>query len=317
MVTPVQSPRISVLLPIYNGEKFLDEALQSLANQTFRDFEVIAINDHSTDNSTSIVHAWVEKDTRFRLFENTGPNGLPNALNFGLQHATGEFVARMDQDDICRPDRFAKEIDFLDRHSDIGLVGSGYQPFGLNKKLTPIYHPHRSTDIAWKFITNTRFAHPTVMLRRILIATVGHYPIQEAEDFGFFSQIVHSTPTANISSVLLDYREHGGNMSTVRRDIIQQAVRETYLRNYIYYIGTAKGATEFYQFHAGRSLPVRHLASVYRATWRILTNIQRTYQLKPLNIDWLHTVFLAHVDLARALLRSLLRLQSLGIDIAL
>lgn len=314
MPTSLPTPRISVLLPIYNGGKFLNEALQSLANQTFTDFDVIAVDDHSTDDSAAIVSAWAEKDQRFRLITNTSTNGLPNALNFGLQYTTGEYIARMDQDDICRPERFAEEIAFLDRHTDIGLVGSAYQPFGVNGKPAAVHHPRRSLDIAWKFLTNTRFAHPTTMFRKQLIDTVGAYPVQEAEDFGFFSTIVHAVKTANLSTTLLDYREHGGNMSTVRRDIIQQAVRETFLRNYIFYIGTADGAPEFYRFHAGRWLPLSAVTSVYRSSMRILSSIRHSYGLGMFNSDVIMTTLQVHGELFRGVLRSLLRLQPLVND---
>lgn len=306
MSTP---PRVSVLLPIYNGGKYLDAALASLAAQTFRDFEVLAIDDHSTDDSSAIVQAWVGKDARFRLLTNTGPSGLPHGLNFGLQQAVGTYVARMDQDDLSRPTRLAQQVAFLDQHPKIMLVGTGYMPFGPDRSGQAIHHPRRATDLAWFCLTNTRFAHPSVMFRRSVVEAVGPYPIQEAEDFGFFSKVVQKFPTANLPDVLLDYREHGGNMSTVRREKIAHGVAETYRRNFSAY-GLPTDATEmFYRFHAGRIVRLSDVLLVSRISWNILQSIRHAYHRPWYNPEWLRTMVMVKGLILRALIRSFLHLQ--------
>ena len=307
MSTP---PRVSVLLPIYNGGKYLDAALASIAAQTFRDFEVLAVDDHSTDDSAAIVQAWVAKDSRFRLLTNTGPNGLPYGLNFGLQQAVGTYVARMDQDDLSRPTRLAQQVAFLDQHPKIALVGTGYLPFGPGRSGQAIHHPRRATDLAWFCLTNTRFAHPSVMFRCAVIDAVGPYPIQEAEDFGFFSKVVQKFPTANLPEVLLEYREHGGNMSTVRREKIALGVAETFRRNFTAYQQSPAHLSIFYRFHAGRVVRVTDLPLIMRISWSILNAIRHAYHRPWYDPEWLGTVIMVKGLLLRAVTRSLLHLPS-------
>src|SRR5262245_17330643 len=114
-------PRISVIFPIYNGEKFLHQAMQSVLAQTYQDFEIIAINDGSTDRSAEILESY--RDARIKIIHQEN-QGLALALNTGIMHATGEFIARQDQDDISLPNRFAKQMEYFSHHPDCTLLGT-------------------------------------------------------------------------------------------------------------------------------------------------------------------------------------------------
>ncbi len=121
-VSMKEKPRVTVLMSVYNGEKYLREAIDSILNQTFKDFEFLIIDDGSTDSSADIIRSYT--DFRIRLIQNEKNIGLTRSLNKGLKLAKGEYIARMDVDDISLPIRFEKQVSFLDKYEDVKLVGS-------------------------------------------------------------------------------------------------------------------------------------------------------------------------------------------------
>ena len=121
-------PRISVIMPAYNAEKYIREAIDSILAQTYTDFEFIIIDDASTDATASIVESY--SDERIRFFRNEHNMGVANTLNRGLDLAVGEYIARMDSDDISLPERFAKQVEFMDTHTDVIVCGSNAIVFG-------------------------------------------------------------------------------------------------------------------------------------------------------------------------------------------
>lgn len=174
-------PCISVLLPFHNTAPTLDAAITSIAAQTFTDWELLLIDNASSDESNAITQRWVAKDDRIRLIEE--PNaGIAHALNTGLAQAQGRYIARMDADDISHPERFAKQVKHMDTHPEIGVLGtrttfatsveksSGMRWFTewQNAILTP--HEHYV-----KRFVDAPLAHPTVIFRRELVEQHGHY----------------------------------------------------------------------------------------------------------------------------------------------
>ena len=123
---------VSVILPVFNGEKFLTESINSILNQSFKKFELIVINDGSTDNSYEYIKKF--KDTRLSVINNDKNIGLSNSLNKGILVAKGKYIARMDQDDISLPDRLKKQVAFMDDNPGIGVCGTWLQTFGGIKK---------------------------------------------------------------------------------------------------------------------------------------------------------------------------------------
>ncbi len=200
------NPKISIILPVYNGEKYLSEAINSILNQTYRDFELLIIDGSSTDNTPDIIQSF--HDNRIKYFKKDH-NGLVNSLNFGLEHAVGEFIARQDADDISLPLRFEKQIDFFERNPEYVLAGSyasSIDEFGEN--LGELNYP----PLAWKDIKkyaylHNPFIHPTVMFRKNIIEEVGRYKkFKHAEDYEFWTRIIYKYPCTNIGESLLKYR---------------------------------------------------------------------------------------------------------------
>lgn len=275
------SPLVSIILPVYNGQDWLDQALQSLVGQTFADFELLVIDDGSTDQSAARIRRWAQKDSRIRLMHNDAPHGLPYALNRGLREAKGAYIARADHDDIHRPNRLALQVTYLNTHPQIMLLGGGYQPFSSAGQRPPIIHPSEAPMIAWKMLTGSAFCHPSVMFRRTIVDAIGDYPVTASEDFAFFSRVVRQWPTANLPDVLLDYREHDANYSVTRRAAMAASVRETYRENIRFYLDTTDDADMIYGFLVRRRLPLTRLAAVFRDAFRIAAKIQRTYRRPP------------------------------------
>jgi glycosyltransferase involved in cell wall biosynthesis len=157
-----KNPKVTVLLPSYNGEKFISEALKSISDQTFSDLEILVINDGSIDGTLDILNK--AKEPRLRIINNEKNLGLVASLNIGIDNALGEYIARMDQDDIALPERLEKQVKFMDSHNDVAACGTWVKTFGkidgfINKTLTD------PEDIKANLLFYTSMAHPTVMIR--------------------------------------------------------------------------------------------------------------------------------------------------------
>jgi len=168
------APKISVLLAVYNAEKYVGEAIDSLLNQTFSDFEVIVVNDGSTDKSLEILNQF--SDPRLKVISQRN-HGLASSLNTAANHATGEYLARMDADDICLPQRFEAQVNFLDRNQDVSVVGSAVEYIDSNGNyLARSFPPLASHIIAQKIMGGgCCLAHPSVMIRTQKFKQVGGY----------------------------------------------------------------------------------------------------------------------------------------------
>lgn len=207
--------RVTVLMPVYNGEQHLDEAIESILVQTFTDFEFLIVNDGSTDRSAEVIGAF--RDPRIRLVHNETNRGLIATLNRGLELATGEFVCRMDQDDISLPERIACQVAFMESHPDIAVCGSWIRKFGVGKTKVCRYHGDPKL-LHCGLLFGPILAHPTVMLRRKLFVDNGLYydeAYQQAEDYELWVRAAQQFQLGNVPAVLLEYRLHASQISSV------------------------------------------------------------------------------------------------------
>lgn len=209
------NPVISVILPVYNAGEFLKEAIESLLAQTFADFELIAIDDGSTDTSPALLADFAKKDNRLHI--HTQPNhGVAKALNTGLQLAEGKYVARMDADDISHPERFQKQIDFLEAHPETGLLGSAAAMIDANGRIQgTLDYPLTHFALQWSLCFYNPIIHPSIMvLRETLLAAGGYRPDRpQAEDYDLFARLSLVTRLANLPERLLYLRKHGQNIT--------------------------------------------------------------------------------------------------------
>lgn len=172
--------KISVVMSAYNAEKYLREAMDSILSQTFADFQLIVIDDKSTDASGAILKEYAARDARVVVLENEENMGLTKSLNRGLSIARGEYIARMDADDISVPDRFQKQVDFLDSHPDysfVSCIGRYIDEDGKEEQLR--LFPETNEEIYAMMPKVDAVMHPGVMFRREDIAKIGNY----CEDF--------------------------------------------------------------------------------------------------------------------------------------
>lgn len=208
-------PKISVLMPVYNCELYIKEAVESILNQTFDDFEFLIIDDASTDDTVNIIKKYT--DSRIQLIEKPINTGLTHSLNYGLNIAKGDFIARMDGDDISVLQRFKKQIDFLDANPDVVLCGSFFSIIGTNDV---IIVPEDYESIKLTMLKRCCIGHPTVMMRKAIFDKYSlNYDVtkEPAEDYDLWIKLLDKGEIYNIQEVLLYYRLHISQVSVKRQ----------------------------------------------------------------------------------------------------
>jgi glycosyltransferase involved in cell wall biosynthesis len=216
----LDKPILSVVLPVYNGEQYLHESILSILNQTFSDFELIIVNDASQDKSEEIIHSF--DDPRIKYHRNAVNLGLVATLNVGIKLCSGKYIARMDQDDVSRPNRFKKQIDFLEKNTDHIIVGSHVRIMGKNDLLYPL----SDASIRVWMLVGTPFAHPAVMMRADVIKKNNLFyteSFKHAEDYGLWVQLSQFGKMANLNEVLIDYRRHESQYSIQYKNQMYEA----------------------------------------------------------------------------------------------
>ena len=214
-----QSPAISVILPVYNAEAYVREAVESILNQTFTDFELIIINDGSADGSGAILRELAARDARIVLVER--PNGgLVSALNEGLEMARADLSARMDADDVAMPERFALQHARMIEEPELAVLGSFFHIMDRDGAIIRLYDDLPLTPAAAMRFVKHRCPvhHPTVTMRRDAVLKAGGYrkAFSHAEDYDLWLRMSDlGYAIANLPQPLLNYREHGANVSAV------------------------------------------------------------------------------------------------------
>jgi cellulose synthase/poly-beta-1,6-N-acetylglucosamine synthase-like glycosyltransferase len=215
MTLPQSEPLISVILPAYNCQDYIREAIESILRQTFDNFELILIDDGSTDDTPLILMQFT--DARIQLITQQN-QGLAATLNHGIGLARGMYIARQDQDDLSLPERFMKQVAFLDAHPACAMVGTRAEIWE-GRKITRRVHSHPTDNYRLKFelLFNNPFVHSSVMLRKEALQRVGGYCTdprrQPPEDYELWSRIARFNEVANLPEVLQIYREAPGSMS--------------------------------------------------------------------------------------------------------
>jgi len=217
------TPAVSVVMSVYNGLPYLEEAVGSVLHQTFEDFEFIIINDGSTDGSGAVLERMGGQDSRIRLFHQEN-QGLAAALNRGIDAARGPYIARMDDDDISFPKRLERQVQFLDAHPEVGVLGTQISSIDAEGNAHPSYWALPTTPglTAWRTLFRCSLCHPAVMMRREVVTQVGGYDasLQAGQDTELWSRLVLRTRLQSLPEVLLQRRMWGGN-TTIKRSQVQ------------------------------------------------------------------------------------------------
>lgn len=215
---------ISVIMAVYNGEKYLGEAIESILVQTFTDFEFIIVDDASTDNSPAIIEEYRKADPRIRVLRNDENVGLGVSLQRGLKLAKGEFIARMDADDISTPDRFEKQHAFFAAHPEINILGGDEWIIDEDGTVTGELITSKLPGVMrWNMLLGNGIItpHPCAMIRRSFLEQLGGFGDQRAaQDFELWSRTftMNQLPIANLSDKILFYRQHSQTNTITLKD---------------------------------------------------------------------------------------------------
>ena len=210
------NPKISVVMSVYNSGKYLAEAIDSVLKQSYKDFEFIIINDGSNDDSESIVKSF--SDSRIKYFCNEGNRGLIYSLNQGVYLSSGEFIARMDADDVCDTSRFEKQIFEFQSDNKLVVCGSFIKTFGNGTETFVNYMPVTNAQILASVFFTCPFAHPSVMIKKQTLSELSEIyrtDYKHSEDYDLWSRLVFLGNSKNIPEYLLNYRVHDKQISTV------------------------------------------------------------------------------------------------------
>lgn len=201
-------PFVSVVMSVFNAEKQVKPAIESIQRQTLKDFEFIIINDASKDNSLKIIRSYMRKDKRIRLINNTHDLRLASSLNIGVSVAKADFIARMDPDDFSLPERLETQYFYLKNHPKVAVVGTNISVVDANgKEIYVREYPTQSKDIKNIMLRYAPFAHPSVMFRKNVFLEFGGYNprLMLCEDIDFWFRIGTKYDFGNIPKILLTY----------------------------------------------------------------------------------------------------------------
>lgn len=227
----MNSPVVSVVMPVFNGEKYLKEAIGSILTQSLKEFELLLIDDGSIDNSNNIVSNF--KDKRIVYIKNVQNIGLASTLNLGITLAKSRFIARMDQDDIANVDRLRLQYGSLEKKPQIGVCGTNFHSFGVGGEQKSTY-PLNHDEIFTNLLFHNCIAHPTVMFRKSLL--VGKDIMYDArfdwaEDFELWTRLRHETKFINLRQSLLSYRINATSMTASGNSKVHSSVNKVNKRS--------------------------------------------------------------------------------------
>lgn len=212
------TPLLSVVLPAYNAEAYLEPALRSVLEQSFRDFELIVIDDGSTDRTGELLGNF--DDRRLQVIRHELNAGLIAGLNEGIEASRGRYIARMDADDICEPTRFQRQIDCLETHPEIGVLGTAIRVIDdQGRPGAAFVMPVTPTDVEWAIPMLCPLAHPSVMMRTEFVKRAeGYSPAAlHAEDYDLWCRLSRLTQIANLREPLVSVRKHAASVTSALR----------------------------------------------------------------------------------------------------
>ena len=220
-------PKISVLLPVYNAENFIAESIQSILDQTEPDFELLVIDDCSTDRSLEIIEGF--QDPRIILRKKKSNSGYTESLNWGIDQARGKYIARMDADDISLPQRFEKQLLFLEQNQLVAMCGTEALVEGSNLKFN---YPCEPEAIQANLLLGSSLIHPSIMGKTDIFKAYKYDILKEpAEDYDLFTRLAaRGKPLANLAEPLLIYRVHNNQISNVQNQKQVESAQQSMFR---------------------------------------------------------------------------------------
>ncbi len=213
----MKGPLVTVLMPVYNAEKFVAAAIQSILDQTFPDFELLVIDDGSTDNSAAIIKSF--RDDRIVYTKNETNLKLITTLNKGLELANGKYIVRLDADDLATETRIQDQVEFMEANPKVGLSGTWYEAFGSVSSIGK--NPISNAEIRYMSFYQCPIIHPSTIFRTSVIRENNlryNMGFPHAEDYELWGQFAEVSELANIPKALLKYRVHENNISKLQNE---------------------------------------------------------------------------------------------------
>ena len=213
----MSSPTVSVVMSVFNGQTFLAEAIESILNQTFRDFEFLIVDDGSTDATPEILSTYAKQDGRIRIVRHEN-KGRAVSLNIGIGLSKSLYVARMDADDISLPNRLKEQFEFMERHPAVGLLSGSYERINAEGRLLDTVRLlPRDEEIKLAMLINNAMCHPAAMMRREEAIACGGYrkAFLDADDYDLWLRMSERSQLANLEQPILQYRVHSKQVSIV------------------------------------------------------------------------------------------------------
>lgn len=223
--TSSKKPRVTVLIPVYNGEKYIHGAITSILAQTYTHLELLIVDDGSTDRTVGIVKDY--EDGRVRLIQNEKNAGPCATRNRGIQAAAGEYIAMLDADDIACPDRLAEQVSFLDSHPDFSMVGSSVEMINSDWRVFGIAFFRQTPDeIPPNLLFNNCFAHSTIMAKKsVLLDERYKEDVFFSEDFELWVRVVKKYKAWNLPRILVRYRLHPSSTGQANKEKMRRMIR--------------------------------------------------------------------------------------------
>lgn len=297
--------RISVIFPVYNGEKYIQESLESILNQTYKNFEILCIYDNGTiDNTPKILQQMASGDERVRIVNLKEKRGLVQALNYGISIASGEYIARADSDDICMSTRFEEQVNYLEKNFDIDIVGTYINVIGEIDKINTnnikesFNRKLNVRDNEKDVLDKTIIAHPTVMMKKSIFSKLKGYneSFREAEDFELWLRAVENGfKIGNIDKELVNYRVYSDSKSARSTNMLNYLQKAKF--NYISkkkkitkccIWGASNGGKETLEFlENNKSIEVLGFIDSFKNGTFMNKKILKIDEIKTLNIDYI------------------------------
>lgn len=203
-----KNPKVSIVIPIYNAEKYIAEAIEGLLNQTFKDFELILVNDCSTDNTSEILKEYAQRDKRIKIINNEKNLRVSAAANRGIKEAKGEYIVKQDSDDWSYPDRIEKQVKYMDAHPKVVLSSGNMEICDENMKVKNRTHfPTTHKEIMNVLLQFNPMVHSAMIYRRETFLEVGGYGgINTSEDYLLTMKMASKGQLGNLEDILVKYR---------------------------------------------------------------------------------------------------------------
>jgi hypothetical protein len=269
------NPKVTVLMPVYNGGRFLQKALDSMLTQTFTDFELLVVYDESTDETATILESY--SDRRIRVITNKGHLGVAGSLRRGLNCARGEYIARIDADDIALPERLQKQVTYLDSHPEVGMVASscviidedGRPTCGSTQALTP-------EQIYYTLAFHNCIFHCSVTFRKALVLSLGGYDeaTNRAEDYDLWARIARRAKIVQLDEILAQWRDSRANITNSFGGPMSEVAKTIFLKNLKRLTNKSVAVEELSCFHDLGS-PERYPVTVKYRSLLLLEEVQK------------------------------------------